>query len=124
MAYLRYIVRGLVGAQWQVDGIDLVHGLKIDCRARVDAAANSRIFVEADGELLGTLPAAISIVPDALALLFRVGRTILSDAFDLELLSFARNSNPVELTIFPDQKSRSKASDRSVRPTRLARALQ
>ena len=30
---------------------------------------DSRIFVEADGELLGTLPAAISIVPDALSLL-------------------------------------------------------
>ncbi len=30
---------------------------------------SSRIFVEADGELLGTLPAAISIVPDALTLL-------------------------------------------------------
>ena len=37
MAYLSYIVRGLVGAQWQVDGIDLVDGLKIDCRKRSDA---------------------------------------------------------------------------------------
>ncbi len=73
LAYLRYIVRGLVGAQWQVNGIDLVDGLKIDCRTRVDAAANSRIFVEADGELLGTLPAAISIVPNALKLLFPCG---------------------------------------------------
>ncbi len=70
LAYLSYIVRGLVGARWQVDGIDLVDGLKIDCRARINAAADSRIFVEADGELLGTLPAAISIVPDALKLLF------------------------------------------------------
>ena len=32
-------------------------------------ARSSRIFVEADGELLGTLPAAISVVPDALTLL-------------------------------------------------------
>ena len=70
LAYLSYIVRGLVGARWQVDGIDLVDGLKIDCRSRINAAADSRIFVEADGELLGTLPAAISIVPDALKLLF------------------------------------------------------
>jgi diacylglycerol kinase (ATP) len=68
-AYLQYIIRGLVGAQWRVSGIDLVHSLKIDCQPLVDATANSRIFVEADGELLGTLPAAISIVPDALALL-------------------------------------------------------
>jgi diacylglycerol kinase family enzyme len=28
-----------------------------------------KIYVEADGELLGTLPAQISIVPDALTLL-------------------------------------------------------
>jgi diacylglycerol kinase family enzyme len=73
LAYLSYIVRGLVGAQWQVDGIDLVDGLKIDCRTRLDAAVDSRIFVEADGELLGTLPAVISIVPDALALLVPCG---------------------------------------------------
>ena len=76
LAYLSYIVRGLVGARWQVNGIDLVHGVAIACRARADAAANPRIFVEADGELLGTLPAAISIVPDALKLLFPCGSDI------------------------------------------------
>jgi diacylglycerol kinase (ATP) len=68
-AYLQYIIRGLVGARWRVSGIDLVHSLKIDCQLLGEGAADSRIFVEADGELLGTLPAAISIVPDALALL-------------------------------------------------------
>jgi YegS/Rv2252/BmrU family lipid kinase len=72
-AYLQYIIRGLVGAQWQVSGIDLVHSRKIDCRPLTDATGDSRIFVEADGELLGTLPAAISIVPDALALLVPCG---------------------------------------------------
>jgi diacylglycerol kinase (ATP) len=69
LAYLSYIVRGLVGARWQVGGIELLHSLKIDCRPLVGAVADSRIFVEADGELLGTLPAAISVVPDALSLL-------------------------------------------------------
>jgi diacylglycerol kinase family enzyme len=72
-AYLQYIIRGLVGAQWQVSGIDLLHSRKIDCRSLTDATGDSRIFVEADGELLGTLPAAISIVPDALALLVPCG---------------------------------------------------
>jgi diacylglycerol kinase (ATP) len=72
-AYLQYIIRGLVGAQWRVGGIDLVHSLKIDCQPLVAASGDSRIFVEADGELLGTLPAAISIVPDALALLVPCG---------------------------------------------------
>jgi diacylglycerol kinase (ATP) len=69
LAYLSYIVRGLVGARWAVSGIDLLHSLKIDCQPLADTTADSRIFVEADGELLGTLPAAISVVPDALALL-------------------------------------------------------
>jgi diacylglycerol kinase (ATP) len=69
LAYLRYIVRGLVGAHWRVDGIELVHGSKVDCRALGDPAPGSRIFVEADGELLGTLPVGISIVPNALTLL-------------------------------------------------------
>ena len=68
-AYLQYIIRGLVGARWQVGGIDLMHSLKIDCQRLSDASGDSRVFVEADGELLGTLPAAISVVPDALALL-------------------------------------------------------
>jgi len=68
-AYLHYIIRGLVGGRWQVGGIDLMHSLKIDCRPLGDPAEGSRIFVEADGELLGTLPAAISVVRDALALL-------------------------------------------------------
>jgi diacylglycerol kinase (ATP) len=72
-AYLQYIIRGMVGAQWQVGGIDLVHSWKIDCKSLADATAESRIFVEADGELLGTLPAAISVVPDALALLVPCG---------------------------------------------------
>jgi len=69
MAYLHYIVRGLVGARWRVRGIDLAHSLKIDCRPLARGGKASRIFVEADGELLGTLPASISVVPDALTLL-------------------------------------------------------
>jgi diacylglycerol kinase (ATP) len=69
LAYLRYIVRGLVGAKWQVGGIDLVHGGKVEGRTLGNFASNSRVFVEADGELLGTLPAEISILPNALTVL-------------------------------------------------------
>ncbi len=69
LAYLHYIVRGLVGARWKVRGIDLAHSLKIHCRPLARDGKTSRIFVEADGELLGTLPASISVVPDALTLL-------------------------------------------------------
>jgi len=68
LAYLHYIVRGLVGARWQVGGIELVHGVKVACR-RKGEGSGARIFVEADGELLGTLPVEISVVPDAVTLL-------------------------------------------------------
>ena len=66
MAYLGYIMRGLVGARWQIGGIELANAERVECHAPAPA---QRVFVEADGELLGTLPAKISIVPDALSLL-------------------------------------------------------
>jgi diacylglycerol kinase (ATP) len=69
LAYLHYIVRGLFGARWQVGGIDLVHGVRITCQPTEHRAPAARIFVEADGELLGTLPVEISVVPDAVTLL-------------------------------------------------------
>src|SRR4029077_9569071 len=76
LAYLRYILRGLFGARWEVTGIDLLHGTRVKCHLLAvpgNSSKDSRIFVEADGELLGTLPAEISIVPDALTLLFPSG---------------------------------------------------
>ena len=70
IAYLRYVLRGLFGTNWKVPGIELVHGTSATCRAVAPSdGAKSRIFVEADGELLGTLPAEISLVRDALTLL-------------------------------------------------------
>jgi YegS/Rv2252/BmrU family lipid kinase len=76
VAYLRYILRGLFGAHWDVNGIELLHCTKVNCHPLAvsgNSSKDSRIFVEADGELLGTLPAEISIVPDALTLLFPSG---------------------------------------------------
>jgi diacylglycerol kinase (ATP) len=68
LAYLRYVLRGLFGANWNVPGIELIHSTAAICRA-ASPDGNSRIFVEADGELLGTLPAQISVVQDSLTLL-------------------------------------------------------
>jgi YegS/Rv2252/BmrU family lipid kinase len=76
LAYLQYILRGLFGARWEVTGIDLLHGTRVKCHPLAvpgNSSKDSRIFVEADGELLGTLPAEISTVPDALTLLFPSG---------------------------------------------------
>lgn len=69
--YLHYIARGLFGARWRVPGIELVHSSKIACQAVTpDSGKKSRIYVEADGELLGTLPAEITVIPDALTILW------------------------------------------------------
>jgi diacylglycerol kinase family enzyme len=72
LAYLRYVLRGLFGANWKVPGIALVHSTGAVCRDVASSSASgtkSRIFVEADGELLGTLPADVSMVRDAVTVL-------------------------------------------------------
>ena len=63
--YLRYIVRGLVGAKWQTSGIELLHAASVACQPLGD----SPVYVEADGEILGVLPAEIGMVPNALTIL-------------------------------------------------------
>jgi diacylglycerol kinase (ATP) len=69
-AYLRYVLRGLFGTNWTVPGIELLHSAIVACRDLPSSTGTkSRIFVEADGELLGTLPAEISVVRDAVTLL-------------------------------------------------------
>ena len=68
ISYLRYIVRGLMGKQWQVRGIELTNADRVACRS-LAGSQTQRIFVEADGELVGTIPAEISVVPGAVNLL-------------------------------------------------------
>jgi YegS/Rv2252/BmrU family lipid kinase len=70
IAYLRYILRGLFGQVWAIRGIELSHGRQLKCWPLGGSLRrDSRVFVEADGELLGTLPAEIGMLPDALNLL-------------------------------------------------------
>ena len=72
LAYLRYVTRSLLGANWKVPGVELLHSEGIRCdylEAVQNTADQPRVYVEADGELVGTLPADISIIPDALTLL-------------------------------------------------------
>ena len=73
VAYLAYVTRSLLGQAWNIPGIELAYSTKASC----DYVANSsdtsqpqaKIYVEADGELIGSLPAEITTVPDALTLL-------------------------------------------------------
>jgi diacylglycerol kinase (ATP) len=77
--YLLYVTRGLLGANFDVPGVELVHsdGVQCDYVPKPDQKSNEaegadpqpRIYVEADGELVGTLPAEITIMPDAVTLL-------------------------------------------------------
>jgi len=67
-AYLGYLMRGLFGTRWKIPGIEWRDAQDVQCLP-VDPASDSRIFVEADGELLGTLPARVSIVRRAFNLL-------------------------------------------------------
>jgi diacylglycerol kinase family enzyme len=70
-SYLAYVTRGLLRAHWKIRGIDLAHCTKVSCQYQPSSSAGpqTKIYVEADGELLGTLPAELTVVPDALTLL-------------------------------------------------------
>ena len=72
-AYLQYVAGRLIGRQWHIDGIDLVSCSEVVCRlpekSDDEVRNNDRVYVEADGELLGRLPARMTMVPDALSLL-------------------------------------------------------
>jgi YegS/Rv2252/BmrU family lipid kinase len=76
LAYLLYITRGLLRRTWKIPGIDLAHSEQVSCHYLQASASpegfpepQPRVYVEADGELVGTLPAEITIAPDALTLL-------------------------------------------------------
>ena len=68
-AYLRYVTGALLGRQWNIEGIDLVSCSEILCQVATSKNAEAdRVYVEADGELLGRLPARLTMQPDALSL--------------------------------------------------------
>jgi diacylglycerol kinase (ATP) len=76
LAYLSYVTRGLLRRNWKVPGIDLAYTERVSCQYLSASAPTgdtqlpqSKIYVETDGELVGTLPAQITVLPDALTLL-------------------------------------------------------
>lgn len=68
-AYLAYVTGALLRRKWTVHGIELAYSTSARCDYMGPGAPSRKIYVEADGELIGSLPAEISIVPDALTLL-------------------------------------------------------
>ena len=70
--YLAYVLRGFFCRNWSIPGIQLLSGEKVNCQAASSDerdGVNRRVYVEADGELVGTIPAQISVVPAAVNLL-------------------------------------------------------
>ena len=67
LAYLSYVVCRMLGMNGNIRGIECCQADSVICD--VPRSSTARVFVEADGEILGTLPVKISIVPDALTLL-------------------------------------------------------
>ena len=69
LAYFRYIMQCFFRMSRNVEGIELLDSLEATCRPLANDQESTRILVQADGELLGTLPAEISMLPDAVTLL-------------------------------------------------------
>ena len=71
LAYFAYVTRSLLGRAWTIPGIELAFAAKASCQyvTSKTGGIQPKIYVEADGELIGSLPAEISVVPDALTLL-------------------------------------------------------
>lgn len=76
--YLAYVFRGILGMSNGVPGIELAHADKVTCRS-IPGEKAEKIYVEADGELLGRLPITLSTVPDALNVLVPKNHPVLSN---------------------------------------------
>jgi len=78
-AYLQYVAAALLGfRERKINGIDLVTCSEIECRlpeiARVAGSHEDRVYIEADGELLGRLPVRMTMAQDALSLVVPAGK--------------------------------------------------
>ena len=72
LAYLAYVTGSMLRRAWNIPGIDRAYSTNATCDYLTKPApgeAVRKIYVEADGELLGSLPAEFTIVPDALTVL-------------------------------------------------------
>jgi YegS/Rv2252/BmrU family lipid kinase len=69
VAFLRYMSAAVLGWQPRVPGVELVDAETVTCRSVIAADEGSVIRAEADGELLGRLPATIRMAPAAVKLL-------------------------------------------------------
>jgi diacylglycerol kinase family enzyme len=72
LAYLAYVTGSFLRRAWKIPGIELVYSQRVACdyvETSAEGVPSRKIYVEADGELIGSLPAEITMVPEALTLL-------------------------------------------------------
>jgi YegS/Rv2252/BmrU family lipid kinase len=69
--YLRFLLAVIAGRQTFTRSVELLDTLSIECRAH--EGSRESLFVEADGEVLGSLPVRLEVVPHALTLLIPPG---------------------------------------------------
>lgn len=71
LRYLSFLLAALAGRHTFNGAVELLETPSIDCRARNGALET--LFVEADGEVLGSLPVRLEVVPHSLTLLVPPG---------------------------------------------------
>jgi diacylglycerol kinase family enzyme len=67
LSYFRFLLAVIFGRQSFSREIELLDAVSVECRPL--KGSSPRVFVEADGEMLGRLPVRIEIVPQAVTLL-------------------------------------------------------
>jgi diacylglycerol kinase family enzyme len=65
--YFLYVMSVIFGHPRSTNEIELLDAVSVECR--LCGGSSSRVFAEADGELLGDLPVRIEIAPQAITLL-------------------------------------------------------
>jgi YegS/Rv2252/BmrU family lipid kinase len=71
LRYLRFLLAAIAGRHTFANEIALIETTSVDCRAC--NGSREILYVEADGEVLGSLPARMETIPDALTLLIPQG---------------------------------------------------
>jgi diacylglycerol kinase (ATP) len=71
LRYLSFLLAVLAGRHTFLRDIELWNATSVECSPR--NGSSNKIFVEADGEVLGSLPVRLEVVPDALTLLIPPG---------------------------------------------------
>jgi diacylglycerol kinase family enzyme len=71
LRYLSFLLAAMAGRHTFDHAVELLDTPTIECRAR--NGSNDALFVEADGEVLGSLPVRLEVVPRSLTLLIPPG---------------------------------------------------